>query len=95
VSAKPAVLPASAVGVYLPEGRHPIIPFFQHSIIPINCERSEPKFYFSSDNRHLDLSLTINWLGTNIHLDPGSVQSSAQSRAEKNKNSSTLLTKTF
>jgi hypothetical protein len=22
-------------GVYLPEGRHPIIPFFQHSIIPI------------------------------------------------------------
>ncbi len=26
---------------YLPEGRHPIIPFFQHSIIPINCERSE------------------------------------------------------
>jgi hypothetical protein len=33
-----------AAGVYLPEGRHPIIPFFQHSIIPINCERSEPKF---------------------------------------------------
>jgi hypothetical protein len=35
VAAKPAVLPASAAGVYLPEGRHPIIPFFQHSIIPI------------------------------------------------------------
>jgi hypothetical protein len=30
-----AVLSASAAGVYLPEGRHPIIPFFQHSIIPI------------------------------------------------------------
>ena len=26
----------SAAGVYLPEGRHPII--------PIHCERSEPKF---------------------------------------------------
>ena len=25
----------SAVGVYLPEGRHPIIPIFQHSIIPV------------------------------------------------------------
>jgi hypothetical protein len=28
---------------YLPEGRHPIIPFFQHSIIPI-AERSGAKF---------------------------------------------------
>jgi hypothetical protein len=27
--------PDSAAGVYLPEGHHPIIPFFQHSIIPI------------------------------------------------------------
>jgi hypothetical protein len=35
---------ASAPGIYLPEGHHPIIPFFQHSIIPISCERSEPKF---------------------------------------------------
>jgi hypothetical protein len=26
---------SDAAGVYLPEGRHPIIPFFQHSIIPI------------------------------------------------------------
>jgi hypothetical protein len=33
----------AAGGVYLPEGRHPIIPFFQHSIIPI-AERSEAKF---------------------------------------------------
>jgi hypothetical protein len=30
----------SAAGVYLPEGRRPIIPIFQHSNIP-NCERSE------------------------------------------------------
>jgi len=49
VAAKPAILPNSAAGVYLPEGRHPIIPSFQHSIIPINCERSEPKFLFISD----------------------------------------------
>jgi hypothetical protein len=38
---------SDAAGVYLPEGRHPIIPFFQHSIIPIsivNRDRSEPKF---------------------------------------------------
>jgi hypothetical protein len=41
LAAKPAVLQTSAAGVYLPEGRHPIIPFFQHSIIPIKCERSE------------------------------------------------------
>jgi hypothetical protein len=47
-AAKPAVPTVSAVGVYLPEGRHPIIPFFQHSIIPINCERSEPKFFYLS-----------------------------------------------
>jgi hypothetical protein len=38
---KPGVSSVSAAGVYLPEGRHPIIPFFQHSIIPISCERSE------------------------------------------------------
>jgi hypothetical protein len=31
----PAVPTASAAGVYLPEGRHPIIPFSQHSIIPV------------------------------------------------------------
>jgi hypothetical protein len=30
----------TAEGVYLPEGRHPIIPTFHHS----RCERSEPKF---------------------------------------------------
>jgi hypothetical protein len=30
---------ASTAGVYLPEARHPII--------PINCERSEPKFYLN------------------------------------------------
>jgi hypothetical protein len=34
-AAKPAAHTVSAVGVYLPEGRHPIIPIFQHSIIPI------------------------------------------------------------
>jgi len=35
---------ASAAGVYLSEGRHPIIPLFHHSIIPVvNCNRSEPK----------------------------------------------------
>jgi len=32
---------APAAGVYLPEGRQPIIPLFQYSIIPVNCERSE------------------------------------------------------
>jgi hypothetical protein len=26
---------------HVSQGHHPIIPFFQHSIIPINCERSE------------------------------------------------------
>ena len=31
----------AAEGVYLPEGRQPIIPLFQYSIIPVNCERSE------------------------------------------------------
>jgi ABC-type branched-subunit amino acid transport system ATPase component len=35
VAAKPAALPDYAAGVYLPEGRHPIIPIFQHSIIPV------------------------------------------------------------
>ena len=35
--------PLFAAGVYLPEGRHPIIPIFQHSNIPI-AERSEAKF---------------------------------------------------
>jgi hypothetical protein len=35
--------------VYLPEGRLPIIPFFQYSIIPANCERSE----LSSNSLHL------------------------------------------
>jgi hypothetical protein len=34
-AAKPSVTTVSAEGVYLPEGRHPIIPFFQHSIIPV------------------------------------------------------------
>jgi hypothetical protein len=43
LAAKPMVPIVSAVGVYLPEGRHPIIPFFQHSIIPI-AERSGAKF---------------------------------------------------
>jgi hypothetical protein len=28
----------SAAGVYLPEGRHPIIAFFQYSIIPVMSE---------------------------------------------------------
>jgi hypothetical protein len=32
-AAKSADTTVSAAGVYLPEGRHPIIPFFQHS----NC----------------------------------------------------------
>jgi hypothetical protein len=27
-----------AAGVYLPEGLHPIIPFFQYSIIPVVSE---------------------------------------------------------
>jgi hypothetical protein len=35
MASKPVVLLASTAGVYLPEGRHPIIPFFQHSIIPV------------------------------------------------------------
>jgi ABC-type branched-subunit amino acid transport system ATPase component len=35
VAAKPAGLPDYAACVYLPEGRHPIIPIFQHSIIPV------------------------------------------------------------
>ena len=34
--------PLFAAGVYLPEGRHPIIPFFQHSNIPA-AERSGAK----------------------------------------------------
>jgi hypothetical protein len=34
MESKSMALYASAAGVYLPEGRHPIIPFFQHSIIP-------------------------------------------------------------
>jgi hypothetical protein len=38
-AATPAVLPDYAAGVYLPEGRHPNNPIFQHSIIPI-AERS-------------------------------------------------------
>jgi hypothetical protein len=40
---KPVVFQYSAAGVYLPEGRHPIIPLFHHSIIPI-AERSGAKF---------------------------------------------------
>jgi hypothetical protein len=36
----------SAVGVYLPEGHYPIIPFSQHSIIPI-AKRSGAKFIIS------------------------------------------------
>jgi hypothetical protein len=43
LAVKPVVPTISAVGVYLPEGRHPIIPFFHHSIIPI-AERSGAKF---------------------------------------------------
>jgi hypothetical protein len=39
------ILYASAAGVYLPEGRHPIIPLFHYSITPINCERSELSSY--------------------------------------------------
>jgi len=39
----PLVPTISAVGVYLPEGRHPINPKFHHSIIPIT-ERSGAKF---------------------------------------------------
>jgi hypothetical protein len=34
--------PLFAAGVYLPEGHHPIIPLFQHSIIPA-AERSGAK----------------------------------------------------
>ena len=41
--ANPAILTNSAAGDYLPEGRHPLIPKFQHSIIPI-AERSGAKF---------------------------------------------------
>jgi hypothetical protein len=43
LAAKPVVPIISAVGVYLPEGCHPIIPVFQHSIIPI-AERNGAKF---------------------------------------------------
>jgi hypothetical protein len=35
VSAKPVAFGYSAADLYLPEGRHPIIPIFQHSIIPV------------------------------------------------------------
>jgi hypothetical protein len=45
LAAKPVAPTISAVGVYLPEGRHPIIPFFHHSIIPI-AERSGAKFFY-------------------------------------------------
>jgi len=37
VLAKPATLSPSAAGLYLPEGRHPIILLFHHSNIPGNC----------------------------------------------------------
>jgi hypothetical protein len=47
VAVKPAVFQYTAAGVYLPEGRHPIIPFFQHSIIPV-AERSGSRFSFIS-----------------------------------------------
>jgi hypothetical protein len=42
LEAKPVVPIISAAGVYLPEGRHPIIPIFHHS----NCERSELSSFF-------------------------------------------------
>jgi hypothetical protein len=35
---KPGVSSVFAAGVYLPEGRQPIIPLFHHSIIPIVSE---------------------------------------------------------
>jgi hypothetical protein len=43
MESKSMALLASVAGFYLPEGRYPIIPFFQHSIIPI-AERSGAKF---------------------------------------------------
>ena len=39
----------STAGVYLSEGRHPIIPVFQYSNIPI-AERSGAKFYFTNQS---------------------------------------------
>jgi len=39
---KPVALPDSAAGVYLPEGRHPIIPI---------AERSGAKFFLSFLNK--------------------------------------------
>ena len=33
-----------AAGVYLPEGRHPIIPLFHHSIIPVVSEANPSSF---------------------------------------------------
>jgi hypothetical protein len=45
----------SAAGVYLPEGRHPIIPIFQHS----NCERSELSSSFFNQKLKKEADYTI------------------------------------
>ena len=45
MATKPAVLQGSAAGVYLPEGRHPIIPFFHYSIIPVVSEANLSSLY--------------------------------------------------
>jgi hypothetical protein len=46
---KPLVPTISAAGVYLSEGRHPIISVFQYSNIPI-AERSGAKFQLTINN---------------------------------------------
>jgi hypothetical protein len=40
-TSSPPGLRSRRLFAHVSQGRHPIIPFFQHSIIPINCERSE------------------------------------------------------
>jgi hypothetical protein len=38
----------SAAGVYLSEGRHPIIPTFQHSIIPVVSAANQVLYFYGS-----------------------------------------------
>jgi hypothetical protein len=47
-TAKHLVSTISAAGVYLPEGRHPIIPIFHHSIIPIESEAKNNQMWYNN-----------------------------------------------
>jgi hypothetical protein len=53
----------SAAGVYLPEGRRPIIPPFHHS----NCERSELSSYFPGQGCQ-DTSIDLVAAGKGFYL---------------------------